>query len=152
MGSGILEAYRYGNSMKIPKSKRARRVGVEIQKVAAEAVRRELQFVAPGAVVSIPEVRLSDDLQHAVLYCSIHNVDDPRPIQKHLLRFLPTIRREAARLIRIRKLPEMRFIWDDTLDKADRIEQLLTKVKGDTSEDVGDDEHGKGEGDDSDDE
>jgi len=114
--------------MKIPKSKRARRVGVEIQKIVAEMIRNEMAGFAPGSIVSVPEVRVSDDLEHSILYCSIHTVDDPSPIQKHLLKFLPLLRREVARHLHIRKIPEMRFVWDDTYEKADRIEQLLNKA------------------------
>ncbi len=118
--------------MKIPKSKRARRVGVEIQKIVAEAVRRHAADIAPGAVISIPEVRVSDDLKHANLYCSIHGTRHPDALQRHLLRFLPTLRRQVSQSLRIRKIPEMRLVWDDTYDKADKIEQLLRKI-GDES-------------------
>ena len=114
--------------MKIPKSKRARRVGVEIQKIVAESVRREAASFAPGSVVSIPEVRLSDDLRHANLYCSIHGSSTPETIQHHLLRYLPTLRREVAQVLRIRKIPEMRFVWDEVLENADKLEKLFKKI------------------------
>ena len=122
--------------MKIPKSKRARRVGVEIQKIVAEAVRREAASFSPGAVVSIPEVRLSDDLRHANLYCSIHGTNDPESIQHHLLRFLPTLRREVAKALRIRKIPEMRFVWDEVLENADKLEKLFKKINENSTSDV----------------
>ncbi|MFH0883729.1 MAG: 30S ribosome-binding factor RbfA [bacterium] len=133
--------------MKIPKTKRARRVGVEIQKIVAETVRRETANVTSGAIVSIPEVRVSDDLRHANLYCSIHGVEDPQAIQTHLLRFLPTLRRQVAKSLCIRKIPEMRFVWDETFERADKLEQLFRKIEEDSTstgshgEDAGEEEN-----------
>jgi ribosome-binding factor A len=117
--------------MKIPKSKRARRVGAELQKIVAEIVRREAARFAPGALVSVPEVRVSDDLAHANLYVSILGAEDPAPIERSLVKLLPKLRSETARAVRIRKLPEFHYVWDDTAEHADRIERLIDQVHAD---------------------
>jgi ribosome-binding factor A len=145
MGSVKLETHRQRQDMKIPKSKRARRVGVEIQKIVAETVRREAVSVASGAIVSIPEVRVSDDLRHANLYCSIHGAEDPQAIQVHLLRLLPKLRRQVAQSLRIRKIPEMRLIWDETFEQADKLERLFRKIEEESASTGSDDEDAGGE-------
>lgn len=119
--------------MKIPKSKRARRVGVEIQKVTSEKVRSSVMLEYPGAVISIPEVRVSDDLKYARLYCSIFGTEDLKKIQISLKRLLPALRKEVAKQLNIRKIPELSFFWDDTMESADRIEQLLNNVDNSSS-------------------
>ena len=114
--------------MKIPKSKRARRVGVEIQKVVSDAVRKLVSEVAPGVVATVPEVRLSDDLKYAVAYCSIFGDDDHELIQREIKRAVPKMRKLVAAQLHIRQVPELRFVWDDTMERADRIEQLLNQI------------------------
>lgn len=114
--------------MKIPKSKRARRVGTEIQKVVSSSLRQSMSVLFPGVIVSIPEVRVSDDLEFAAIYCSILGVEDRKNIEIEIKRSIPKLRKEAAQALRIRKIPEFRFVWDDTMERADRIEQLLNKI------------------------
>lgn len=119
--------------MKIPKSKRARRVGVEIQKVVAEELRRLAEEKHPGSVVSVPEVRLSDDLSLAAIYVSILGAERPEAVQKDILKGAGRIRKAVAQGLRIRKIPEFRFVWDDTMERADRIEQLLNEIHSSSS-------------------
>ncbi len=114
--------------MKYPKSKRARRVGVEIQKVMADRIRELMRAKFPNVIVSVPEVRLSDDLSTAAVYISILGTDDVKPIHLEIKRNAKQLRSEAASALRIRKLPEFRFIWDDTMERADRIEQLFNQL------------------------
>jgi len=119
--------------LKIPKSKRARRIGVEIQKVASEFVRNKVAMSFPGTVVSVPEVRVSDDLKYGRMYCSIFGAEDMSVIHKLLLKILPAVRSEVAKTLHIRKIPELSFFWDDTMESADRIEQLLNKIHSSSS-------------------
>ncbi|MCB2212358.1 30S ribosome-binding factor RbfA [bacterium] len=114
--------------MKFPKSKRARRVGVEIQKIAADSLRDRMQMLFPGVIVSVPEVRVSDDLGTAEIYVSVHGTDDPHPVHREILKYQKQVRSKAASALHIRKLPEFRFVWDDTMERADRIEQLLNQL------------------------
>ena len=125
--------------MKIPKSKRARRVGVEIQKVVSDGLRRLMAEKAPGVVVTVPEVRLSDDLKHAAIFCSIMGADDEKIVQREIRKAAPKMRKLAADALHIRQVPEIRFIWDDTLERADRIEQLLNQIHSSSSPTTEDD-------------
>lgn len=145
-GLGCWRHIAYGNWMKIPKSKRARRVSVEIQKIVAESVRRKASRFAPGTLVSVPEVRVSDDLMHANLYVSILGVEDPSSIQRELLKLLPSLRKEVAKTMRIRKVPEFRMTWDDTAEYADRIEQLLSQISPEDETDESDTDNPSDEG------
>ncbi len=116
--------------MKIPTSKRARRLGVEIQKVAAEQLRRLVEPRVPGSMVTVSEVRVSDDLKHAAVYCSVRCEDNENKerVYKEILKMAGKVKKAAAEMIRIKKLPEFRFVWDDTMERADRIEQLLNQI------------------------
>ena len=119
--------------MKFPKSKRARRVGVEIQKIVAERIRELIMQDFPQVIASVPEVRVSDDLGVAAIYTSIHGAEDEEAVRKKIQRNGKRLRQEAASALRIRKIPEFRFVWDDTMERADRIEQLLKKANNSSS-------------------
>ena len=74
----------------------------------------------------------------------VRSLDQDRPM-KEVLEGLetaaPFIRKELGKLLHIRRLPELRFVHDDTLDSAQRIEEVLKEVlpeKGDTDSDPGD--------------
>lgn len=114
--------------MKIPKSKRARRVGTEIQKIVSDGLRRIVSQELPGVVVTVPEVRLSDDLKHAAVYCSWVGAEDDQVVKRTILKAARKMRKLAADGLHIRQVPELRFVWDDTMERADRIEQLLNQI------------------------
>jgi ribosome-binding factor A len=124
--------------MKYPKSKRARRVSVEIQKVMADRIRELCRAKFPNVIVSVPEVRLSDDLSTAAVYISILGAAEVKPIHLHIKRNVKQLRSEVASALRIKKLPEFRFIWDDTMESADRIEQLFNQLNDPSPPDLED--------------
>lgn len=100
-----------------------------MRKVTGEFLRREVNPRVPDVMITVTEVRVSDDLHYAAVYCSIHgNEDRKKDAIRQILKAAKRMRSEVAEMIRMKKLPEFRFVWDDTLDRADRIEQLLNKI------------------------
>ncbi len=100
-----------------------------MQKYIADYLRQNVETNLKGALVSVHEVRVSDDLRHAGIYVSIHSEKIAESdIQRAVVRSLPRLRKHVAQNVRMRQLPEFRFFWDDTLERADRIEQLLNKI------------------------
>ena len=93
-----------------------------------------------GALISVSEVRVSPDLAVASVYLSIfvqstvHQSPDtghqtPDTIFHQIQEDTPKIRFELGNLERhqLRIIPELRFFLDETLDRMDRIDQLLGK-------------------------
>ncbi|MBR3266281.1 MAG: 30S ribosome-binding factor RbfA [Erysipelotrichaceae bacterium] len=77
---------------------------------------------------TVTEVDVAPDLNTAKVYVSFlgknykkrDGIDALRRAKGHIKSLL-------AKRIKIRKIPDLTFIVDDTLDKADRIEELLSK-------------------------
>ena len=77
---------------------------------------------------TVTEVDVAPDLNTAKVYVSFlgknykkrDGIDALRRAKGHIKALL-------AKRIKIRKIPDLTFIVDDTLDKADRIEELLSK-------------------------
>jgi len=40
----------------------------------------------------------------------------------------PFLRSQLGRMLRVRRVPDLDFVWDETLDQAQRIERLLAEV------------------------
>ncbi|MBZ0264184.1 30S ribosome-binding factor RbfA [bacterium] len=121
--------------MKQPTSKRAIRLGSEIQKVAGDFIRRVVEPQLSNVLVTVIDTRVSDDLRHAELAISIHPHEEEieEQAKKLVLRAASKLRKEVATKVRMKKLPEFRFFWDDTMKSADRIEQLLNHINNSQS-------------------
>jgi ribosome-binding factor A len=88
-------------------------------------------------VATITEVRISDDLKHAKVYVSI--LGDPDTRKKHLAeleRAGGQIRAELGRHLKLRYVPELRFVRDESLDYAERIDSLLHQIHNEHNDDA----------------
>jgi ribosome-binding factor A len=76
----------------------------------------------------VTEVDVAPDLSTAKVYVSFLGKNyKKRDGIEALRRAKGHIKSELAKRIRIRKIPDLTFEVDDTLDKAERIEQILNK-------------------------
>lgn len=99
-----------------------------------ELFRRELTRLLLGSLkdprldgVTVTEVRATKDLSFATVYIrSDADVEEGIEGLEHAVGF---IRRELGRSLRLRKIPEFRFLSDETPEHASRIEQLLRQVR-----------------------
>jgi ribosome-binding factor A len=47
---------------------------------------------------------------------------------KRLSEYVPELRRELGKLLRIRVLPEIRFVYDDSIERGLRMDALLDSL------------------------
>lgn len=80
-------------------------------------------------LISITEVRISPDLSLARVYLSIFPPDKGADIMHAVSEANSLLRFELGNRVRnqLRKIPELHFYLDDTLDRLDRIDTLLKK-------------------------
>lgn len=108
-------------------SQRQLRVGEEIRHVLAEILRRT-EFHDPvlaKADLTISEVRMSPDLKHALVFATVLGHKDIRPLLPALKRVAPFLRAQIAPRLGLRITPELKFVADEALDEATRINALL---------------------------
>jgi len=81
---------------------------------------------------TVTAVNLTADLRQAKIYISVFGAEDQR---RRTMEFLeaetPHIRSLLAGRIRLRFMPSLQFILDDTLDRVDRINMLLKQIHRD---------------------
>ena len=108
---------------------RPERVGSEMLKVISVAV-RDYYNEFPGSLVTVTSVRMSPDLQIAKVYLTVFGGSaTPQDVIRVLSKHAGAIRRYVGTKIRLRNTPELRFFYDDTLDKMDHIQKLIDKAK-----------------------
>ncbi len=81
----------------------------------------------PGVMVSVSVVRVTSDLSIARAYLSIFPTERSAEMLKSIQDNAKSIRYEMAQRVRfqLRKMPELHFYLDDSLDYAERIDELL---------------------------
>lgn len=94
-----------------------------------------------GAVITVPEVRMTPDLKLANAYIMPLGGQHAEEIVAALNRHQKFIRGRVAPQISMKYAPEIRFFVDDTFEEASRIDSLLRsdKVQRDLDEEDGED-------------
>ena len=81
----------------------------------------------PGiGFITLTRVQVSPDLQVAkVFYTTLGDPKARLETQKALERATPFLRRQIGARVRLRRVPEVEFRFDETIQHQDRIEQIL---------------------------
>jgi ribosome-binding factor A len=82
-----------------------------------------------AGMVSVTDVDVSGDLQHAKIYVSIYGTDEARAeTMAGLKSATGYVRRALGQRIRLRRTPEVIFIEDRGLERGDRMLALLDQL------------------------
>lgn len=107
---------------------RPARVGDQIRVELAGLLAREVKDPGIG-FVTITSVQLTADLQLArVYYTALGDEQARRQSAKALARATPFLRRQIASRLRLRRAPELVFHFDDSLDRQERVDELLREI------------------------
>jgi ribosome-binding factor A len=108
------------------------------QKQIAELIRRELSdifqrmglSVVQGGIISIASVRVTPDLLEARVYLSIFKIPDPEQMMAKIRERAWEIKKELAARMRsqLRRMPELTYYQDNTLDYVFKMEDLFKKI------------------------
>ena len=99
-----------------------------LQKELSEIFRQQTAKTH-GVIVSVSAVRVSPDLSIARAYLSVFPSDKAQEIMESINASAKTVRYELAQKVRfqLRKVPELQFYLDDSLDYIANIDSLLEK-------------------------
>lgn len=91
----------------------------------ADLLAREVHDPGIG-FLTITHVKVSPDLQHARVYYTIMGDDRARrEARRALERAAPFLRRQLGRRLRIKRVPELQFFFDESIERQDRLERIL---------------------------
>ena len=118
------------------------RVADQIRSELALLISREVHDPGIG-FVTLTRVQVTPDLQLArVYYTSMGDEKALKATAKALGRATPFLRRQVAQRLRLRRVPELQFFYDESIANHDRIEQILQDLKAERHEPIGDDDPG----------
>ncbi len=103
----------------------------------ADQIRGELALLLtrevhdPGiGFVTITRVQVSPDIQMARVFYTVLGDEKARANSaKALDRALPFLRRQVGMRLRLKRVPDLRFNYDEAVAGQDRIEQLLHEIR-----------------------
>ena len=108
---------------------RMRRVDEAIRQVLGDAVSGDLKDPRVG-FITVTDVRTSADLRHARVYVSVLGDAQQREASLDGLRsahgFLQS---RVARELRLKRTPTLEFSYDDTTDRAMRVDALIDEIE-----------------------
>jgi ribosome-binding factor A len=104
------------------------RVADQIRGELGELLAREVHDPGLG-FVTITRVQVTADLQQArVFYTALGEERARRNSERALHRASPFLRRQIGSRLRLRRVPELQFLYDESIAGQDRIEQLLNEI------------------------
>jgi len=105
------------------------RINDEIARVAAEVIRSELHDPRIGAVVSVLRAETTTDLKHCKLFVSVlgekEQQEETIAALNNAVKF---IRKRIADIVNLRQTPEIKIIFDDSIEHGMRMRQLIESV------------------------
>ncbi len=110
-------------------SRRIERLNEQLKREITDVLLREVRDPRVKQV-TITGVRATTDLDRARVYlASLGTEEEKRDALEGLRAAAAFIRGEVSRRLRVRRVPELDFEWDRTLEHAQRIEHLLREVR-----------------------
>ena len=117
--------------------KRQKQIGGLLQEELSTLFQRLGLNMMDGGLVSISSVKLTPDLLEARVYLSLFQVRDADATMKKIEDRAWEIKRELSASVRqqLRRIPELKFFRDDTLEHVFKMEEIFKQIKdekGDT--------------------
>lgn len=109
-------------------SKRVNRVAEQMKKELGDIIIQKVKDPRIG-FVTVTDVEVTGDLQNAIVFISVLGNDEEKEATlKGLNKAKGFIRTEIGNRIRLRKVPEIDFEFDESIEYGNRIQTLLTQV------------------------
>ena len=112
---------------------RSQRMAEQIRRDLAELVRAELKDPRIG-LCSFTEVKLSRDISHAVVYCSVLDESAQQETIELLNRASGFLRSKVASRLLARTVPALKFVLDDSGIRGAAMDDLINKALRSDSE------------------
>ena len=111
-------------------SRRVARVAALIKREVSLMLLTEIKDDRVGSgMVSITDIDLSGDLQHATIFVSIYGTEEAKEETMEGLRAsVGFVRKELGHRIRLRRSPAITFLEDRSLERGDKMVHLLNQI------------------------
>jgi len=116
--------------------KRQKQIAGMLQEELTKIFQRLNMSMMNGGMVSISSVKVTPDLLECRIYLSLFQVNDVAATMKNIEDRAWEIKKALAAEVKhqLRRIPELRFYHDDTLDHVFKMEELFKGLKNDETE------------------
>jgi len=113
-------------------SKRQLQLGEVIKRSFAPILLKEGIYIYGDAMVSVTNVKVTPDLGQAKIYLSIYNTNDKDMVLKKISNHTHVLKQSLAATIKnqVRRIPQIYFYFDETLDEMYKIDEMFKSLKG----------------------
>jgi ribosome-binding factor A len=110
-------------------SQRPTRVGEQIREDLTELLARAVHDPGIG-FLTVTRVEVTSDLQNArVYYTTLGDLKARAETRRALGRATPFLRRQLGSRLRLRRIPELQFFYDESVERLDRVERILQDLR-----------------------
>ena len=107
--------------------KRTDRIAEMVQRKLAQLIQQEVKDPRLPTFITISAVKVSNDLSHAKVYFTVFNED--HEITASILNSAASYLRTAlARTSTLRTVPQIHFVYDESLEYGNRLSKLIDEV------------------------
>lgn len=119
------------------KEKREKRLNSEFQKEIYSILKNKIKNPAISEMFSISEVDVTNDLKHAKVFVSVFSTDKVKAQEtfEAICASAKAVRTELSKTMRIRTVPELHFVTDNSTDYGNKIDKILSTLTYVTSAD-----------------
>lgn len=119
------------------KEKREKRLNSEFQKEIYSILKNKIKNPAISEMFSISEVDVTNDLKHAKVFVSVFSTDKVKAQATFgaICASAKAVRTELSKTMRIRTVPELHFVTDNSTDYGNKIDKILSTLTYVTSAD-----------------
>lgn len=109
-------------------------MSIKIERIS-DALIEEISYILANEVknsdinfVTITDVKVSNDLSYAKVYYTVLDDSKKETTAKALKEASGFIRHELRERVEIRQIPELTFVYDDSINEAKKIENIIEKL------------------------
>lgn len=110
------------------------KMSIKIDRIASQMV-KEISYVLANEVkdsdirfVTVTDVKVTNDLSFAKVYVTVLREDKKEETLKALKSAAGFIRRELAERLEIRHIPELEFVYDESIEYGKKIEDIIENI------------------------
>ena len=112
----------------MPAGSRPSRIGDQLRAELSDLISRQVHDPGIG-FLTITHVKVSPDLQIArVYYTTLGDEKARRESARALERATPFLRRQVGGRLRLKRVPQLEFFYDESIARGDRIERILHEI------------------------
>lgn len=114
-------------------TKRQKQIGQLVQQELSGILQRMGFNVVEGGMISVAAVKMTPDLLEAKVYLSMFQIKAPAEMLERIKERMGEIKKALGMGLgkQLRRIPELSFFLDDTLDYVFKMEELFKKIKED---------------------